>query len=176
MEERKIIGVLLVISLTIVGCQARGFAGEENAPVPVVGEQDQSTVTPQPPEPTEQTSAIMANTPAVMRGEEYVVDRSVSDLSQRLGVSEDDVQVVSVEAVEWSDSSLGCPAEGMDYAEVIFSGYEVILQVDEDVYSYHSDEGRIIVLCGKDGTPEILPIPIQPGDKNQDDSPWVPVD
>ena len=111
-----------------------------------------------------------------MRGEPYIVGRAVSDLAQRLGLSEGDIQVVSVEAVEWSDSSLGCPAEGMDYAQVITPGYEVILQVDQDVYSYHSDEGLLMVLCGEDGTPEILPIPIQPGEKIRDGSPWVPVD
>ncbi len=176
MQRRIAVGLLLIISLTFVGCQTKGATGEKNVPVPSAEGQDQPIETPQAPEPTEESLERMENTPAPMRGEEYIVARAVSDLSQRLGVAEDDIQVVGVEAVEWSDSSLGCPAEGMDYAQVITPGYEITLRVDEKEYSYHSDEGRFMLLCAEDGTVEILPIPIQPGDKIQDDSPWMPVD
>ena len=176
MKKEKMIGLLLVIALTLVGCQARSAAGDRNVSVPPTEGRARPTATPQAQETTEQSFVGEIKTPAPMRGEAYIVDRAVSDLAQRLGVSEDDVQVVSVEEVEWSDSSLGCPAEEMDYAQVITPGYEVTLQVDDDVYSYHSDEGLLMVLCGEDGTPEVLPIPIQPGEKIQDGSPWVPVD
>ena len=176
MKKRRLIGLMLVIALTLVGCQARSVAGEKNVSASSTEGKEQPAATPQLQEATEQSFVGGIKTPAPMRGEAYIVDRAVSDLAQRLGVSEDDVQVVSVEEVEWSDSSLGCPAEEMDYAQVITPGYEVTLQVDDDVYSYHSDEGLLMVLCGEDGTPEVLPIPIQPGEKIQDGSPWVPVD
>lgn len=176
MQRRKAVGLLLIISLTFVGCQARSAVGEKNVSVPPTEGQARPTATAQPQQVPEQSFRAVDITPEPMRGEAYIVNRAVSDLSQRLGVSEDDIQVVSVEAVEWSDSSLGCPAEGMDYAQVITPGYEVTLQVDQDVYSYHSDEGLLMVLCGEDSTPEILPIPFQPGEKIHDGSPWVPVD
>ena len=105
-----------------------------------------------------------------------MVSRAVSDLMQRLGVLEEEIQFVSVEAVEWSDSSLGCPQEGMAYAQVMTPGYEIILQANGEEYRYHSDKEQFMVLCTEDDTPELLLIPIQPGDKIQDDSPWMPVD
>ena len=74
------------------------------------------------------------------------VEAARQDLSGRLGMSVEDVEVQVVEAVEWSDASLGCPQPGMMYAQVITPGYRILLRAGGKTYEYHSDQKRAI-LC-----------------------------
>ncbi len=78
-----------------------------------------------------------------------VVRLAKEDLAQRLSVAVDQIQLVSVEAVDWSDTSLGCPQPGMMYAQVITPGFRVILEAGGQRYEYHTDTGRFVVLCEK---------------------------
>ena len=71
----------------------------------------------------------------------------MDDLIQKTGVALKAVRLVSVEAVQWSDASLGCPKPGMVYAQVITPGFLVVLEAMGDEYEYHTDEGRFVVLC-----------------------------
>jgi hypothetical protein len=64
-----------------------------------------------------------------------------ADLAARLGVSIDQIVVVSVVFVEWRDASLGCPQPGMMYAQVITPGYRILLRGGEKLYEYHSAQG-----------------------------------
>lgn len=75
------------------------------------------------------------------------VEASRQDLARRLGVAIGDVSVVRVEAVEWSDSSLGCPEPGKMYAQVVTPGYKIVLKVRDRIYEYHTDRGENVVLC-----------------------------
>ena len=68
------------------------------------------------------------------------------DLSKRLAMSLEEIEVQSVEAVEWPDASLGCPQPGMMYAQVITPGYRILLKTGDETYEYHSDQKRAI-LC-----------------------------
>jgi hypothetical protein len=78
---------------------------------------------------------------------ERVVRRAIEDLAQRLGLDGDRISLVTVEAVEWSDASLGCPQPGMVYAQVIVPGFRVKLEAGGQEYTYHSDAGQLVVLC-----------------------------
>jgi len=72
----------------------------------------------------------------------------VAYLTAELGVPETEVSVIAVEAVEWSDSSLGCPEPGMAYLTVITPGYRIILEVAGLHYEVHTDEtGRFVAAC-----------------------------
>lgn len=73
------------------------------------------------------------------------------DLARRLDVSPEDVQVVSIEAVQWPDTSLGCPQPGMMYAQVITPGFRVLLEAEGETYQYHTDRAARVVLCQPDG-------------------------
>lgn len=75
--------------------------------------------------------------------ESQLVAASKADLSQRLDASNSDIKVASVEAKEWSDASLGCPQEGMMYAQVITQGYRIILSVDGQTYDYRTDMNSV---------------------------------
>lgn len=74
------------------------------------------------------------------------IDAAKVDLSQMLVIEPELIAVVRSEAVDWTDASLGCAAEGRIYDQVITSGYRIILAVEETRYEYHTDSQRIF-LC-----------------------------
>lgn len=77
-----------------------------------------------------------------------VVAAAQEHLAQELGISPDEAEVRSVEAVEWPDASLGCPEKGEAYAQVVTPGYRIVLEVGEKEHELHTDEtGQAIVIC-----------------------------
>jgi|GEM_PF-1126559 len=72
-----------------------------------------------------------------------VVDLAKNDLSQKLNIPIGDIKLVKEEAVDWPDTSLGYPDERMMYAQVITSGFRIILKAQDKLYEYHSDYKRI---------------------------------
>ncbi len=95
------------------------------------------------PMPASSAGASVAIPPAA----KAAVAAAKADLAQRLGVNEKEILVTSIEAVDWSDSSLGCPQPGMMYMQVITPGFRVMLQAQGQAYEYHTDQGRNAVLC-----------------------------
>jgi len=79
--------------------------------------------------------------------------RAQEMLAQVPGVSLETAQVTvqKMEAQEWRDASLGCPREGMMYAQVITPGYLLVLMVDGREFEFHTDRGENVVLCAIDG-------------------------
>jgi len=75
------------------------------------------------------------------------VELARDDLARRLGVALEVIQLVSVDAVDWSDTSLGCPQPGMMYAQVITPGFLIVLEAMGQTYDYHTDEDSSAVLC-----------------------------
>jgi len=74
-------------------------------------------------------------------------------LAERIDSDVSEITVVSAEAKEWADSSLGCPAPGYAYAQVITPGFQITLESGGDQYTYHTDLNGNFVLCGADGQP-----------------------
>lgn len=94
--------------------------------------------TPEPSEPTPPPEA------------EQVVRLAVEDLSKRLSLSsEETIRLVSVEAVDWPDASLGCPQSGTMYAQVLTPGFAIVLEAEGKEYEYHTDSERLVVLCAE---------------------------
>lgn len=79
---------------------------------------------------------------------EAVVRLAKGHLAQKLGINTKEIRLLSIESVDWSDTSLGCPKEGMFYAQVITPGYKITLEGRGKSYLYHSDYKRV-VLCVK---------------------------
>ena len=76
-----------------------------------------------------------------------LIELTRQDLAGRLAVSADEITLVEAIAVEWSDSSLGCPQEGMSYLQVITPGYRIVLQVNNQSYAYHTNRSGHFVYC-----------------------------
>ena len=58
------------------------------------------------------------------------------------------LEVISADAVEWPNSSLGCPEEGRTYAPISVSGYSVVLDQNGESYEIHTNlHGSEIAIC-----------------------------
>jgi hypothetical protein len=88
----------------------------------------------------------------------------------QLGIPEENIRVMAVEAVDWPDASLGCPQPGTMYAQIITPGYRIVLAAEGATYTYHTDGGKLVVLC------DAFPQPGKSGQKGepavQDGWPW----
>lgn len=60
-----------------------------------------------------------------------------------------EIQVTAVEAVDWNDSSLGCPRSGMMYAQVITPGYRVTVLAGGKTYQVHMDTNGYGLICNR---------------------------
>jgi hypothetical protein len=69
-------------------------------------------------------------------GPDEIVAKVSGDLSSRTGA---EVVLVSLEAVDWPDTSLGNPQAEMFYAQVITPGYKIVLASGGANYEYHTD-------------------------------------
>lgn len=69
------------------------------------------------------------------------------NLSEQMGVPAESITIVSVEPVTWPNGGLGCPQEGMAYAEVLVEGSRIILEADGQIYTYHTAGTTEFVLC-----------------------------
>ena len=75
---------------------------------------------------------------------EAVVQMARGDAAGRTNTAPDSLQVRSVEAVQWSDASLGCPELDRIYAQVITPGYRIVLAAEGQEYVYHASASRVI--------------------------------
>lgn len=75
-------------------------------------------------------------------------------VSEQSGLTLEALRVVSVEEVEWPDSSLGCPQPGMMYAQVITPGFRVVVEsTSGETFDVHlSQSGGGVVCTSRTGT------------------------
>jgi hypothetical protein len=76
------------------------------------------------------------------------VEKAREDLDARLGIAPGEIRLLSIEAVQWRDSSLGCPQPGMEYLQVITPGYRIELEAGGQVYEYHTSDERVVLCDG----------------------------
>lgn len=103
---------------------------------PTVG----STPTPEfMPSPTPVPAGDTVTTQATLAAQQIASDA--------LGVAPDQVKVLSMTPVDWSDASLGCPQPDMMYAQVITPGYQAQVEVDGQVHDVHMADNGHGVVC-----------------------------
>ena len=95
-----------------------------------------------------------------------IADKAIRALADHLDVPVTAISVDSVRAVDWRDSSIGCPQPGEAYMQVITPGHMITLRVDGDVHVVHEAKGNAFV-CVK----RKLPVSEVPG---QLDIEWAP--
>lgn len=99
--------------------------------------------------PTEPSEPRVMPAPGVPNPLLKLQNDAAQDLSQRLGVDISEVEMVQAVSTEWRDSSLGCPQPGFMYAQVITSGYQLVLRVAGKDYFYHTNGTSTFVFCEK---------------------------
>ena len=64
-------------------------------------------------------------------------------LATELDLSSRRVQLVDMQAVTWTDTSLGCPQNNQTYTETTIQGYHIVVSVADERYIYHSDSNTV---------------------------------
>ena len=100
-----------------------------------------------PSAPTEPSEPRVMPAPGVPNPLLKLQNDAAQDLSQRLGVDISAVEMMQAVSAEWRDSSLGCPQPGMMYAQVLTSGYQIMLRVNGKDYFYHTNGTNSFVFC-----------------------------
>jgi hypothetical protein len=132
------------------------------APSPTVETEGTASPAPTGPETVLPTQGDPARMPAISQtpgasGLKNLIERARDDLSQRVSVSAAQIKLVEATEVEWPDSSLGCPQEGMSYLQVITPGYRILLEAGGIQYEYHSNRDTYFVYC-ENPNPSIMPL------------------
>lgn len=116
-------------------------------PPPLGGSSDSATAAPAP---TGAGQGGALSLPAGFNNGPIPAERAaaaLADLVQRAGVAPDAVTVLSAEAVEWRDGSIGCPRDGIMYPQVITPGFRLLLSAGGQEYAYHSARDGELSFC-----------------------------
>jgi hypothetical protein len=65
-------------------------------------------------------------------------------LAVQLDLPQSRIRVVDVMPVTWTDSSLGCPQPGQQYAPILIEGYRILLAAGDEEYIFHSDSTQVL--------------------------------
>ena len=97
-------------------------------------------------------TALPLNTPAPTTNETGLggIETAARKLlADELEVDGRSFRLNSSERMMWSDASLGCPEEGMAYAQVITPGYKLVFDLAGTSYAVHTNsDGSHMVICG----------------------------
>ena len=140
----------LVLGLAVLAA-ACASPSDDGSPDTTVPPPTSSTTTPpSDPLPTVPPSSIPAPdepTPPVQ--DEIREEAAIADLTERLGIPENEVTVELVETVTWNDGSIGCPQPGESYTQALVPGYRVVLEANGQTFDYHGIDGQNPFLCEK---------------------------
>lgn len=64
-----------------------------------------------------------------------------ADLSKRLSIDPELVEVITSEECTWGDTSLGFPDPGTSYAQILVSGYRVVMRAAGGTFEYRFGDG-----------------------------------
>ncbi len=106
-----------------------------------------SPILPESPLPEPTVADVIADEPVSMIENDKLVAVAVTDLIQSPDIEAEDVVVVSSEKVQWPDASLGCPEEGIMYAQVVTPGFRIVLEANGTQYVYHTDDTDNVFQC-----------------------------
>jgi hypothetical protein len=77
---------------------------------------------------------------------EEALNRARRDLAERLGLSESDLAVKSVELVDFPDAALGAPLEDEMGAQMITPGWRITLNANNKNYEYRATARQLRLL------------------------------
>lgn len=136
---------VLLVGIAVAAC---GQGIEGNVGVTSTSLPPTTTVTNAPSTSTEAsvTDTTSSNGSTAPRGEDVLIT-AIKDLSRRLDVPEESIEVESATDGYWNDASIGCPVDGELYAQLIMNGYRIELAADGTTYVYHQGGTEPVFLC-----------------------------
>jgi len=117
-------------TLVLTACGG-GPAGSAPAPAP----------TPTP------TSSAPAPVVPVTKDLATMVQAALDAAALKTGRARSALEVVSSEAVVWSDGSLGCAEPGMNYTMALVPGYRITIRAGGELLDYHASDRGQLMLC-----------------------------
>lgn len=149
MRHITLIGYLI---LALAACSPRAqpttilIETEETAETAEPKEED-ATPTYTSPLPTP-TKPVPPESPLPTPPANPAAAAALAHLVTEMGLSPQDVTILSIEEMQWRDGSLGCPKPGMMYIQVIIPGYRIVLEANGEIYDVHTDQtGNTVVVC-----------------------------
>lgn len=73
------------------------------------------------------------------------VQAVLEQVSQQTGVDVQNIEIVTVDQVDWPDACLGLPEGDEACAQVVTPGFRVELQVDDQTFEFRTDESGSII-------------------------------
>ena len=128
-------------NLAIIACSAGGGTATPTASAPATAALT-ATARPLPsatPMPATLTPVLEPPPPAAMN--------AIALLASASGVPAEIIKLISWEKTVWSDSSLGCPEPGKSYAQVVTSGWKIVLSAPDGLHEFHADTGGRLLDC-----------------------------
>jgi len=74
---------------------------------------------------------------------ESAVNKAKTDLARRLGITESQIRVVSASEKDFPNSSLGAPVNDEMSAQMISSGWQIVLSAGGKNYEYRADKYQV---------------------------------
>jgi hypothetical protein len=74
-------------------------------------------------------------------------DAALTDAVSRTGLTKSELEVLSAEAVTWSDGSLGCPQPGMLYTQALVPGFRIRVRAGTETLDYHAGRRGAPTFC-----------------------------
>jgi hypothetical protein len=146
---------------SIQAATALPTAGTTQPTIPAVEQPGQERTRPYPTLPPGlERIEVPQVTPITGEAPAGLLDRIMDDLTGRLGIDPQQIEVIRAEAVLWPDGSLGCPKAGEYYTQAIVSGFWIVLEVGTERYDYRASEEGNFFLCERP-LPQNLPAPGQ---------------
>lgn len=112
------------------------------------------TPTVDPEEPTETPEPIITETPQITpiptqenADLQRMLAQAKQDLADRLQLPVDELMLIEIKAVTWTDSSLGCPEPGENYLPALHDGFLLRIEAEGEIYQYHSGVDYVPFLC-----------------------------
>lgn len=175
--------LMLLFSLTLVSCAPsdEGIGHVPDLPPadpqdppseePPPGSSESSSSLPQLPAPTV-GSVVITNTtatPITSTSPEYslpldptlesLAQQARQDLAKQLKIEIDQVDFLKVVPAKWPHDTLGCPLPEGKHIDENNPGYQVLLNVNGQMHTYHTDGKDWIVLCNVKPPNEIRTLP-----------------
>jgi hypothetical protein len=151
MKHSGFLILVVLVSIALLGCTGTTSALTPPPPTltpdipPLPTKTRVILTTPQIPPPGNDTtptpeSGNVITDPILLK----LVNEAKADLTTRANVSPDAITLKNAQAVEWGDTSLGCPAPGIFYAQMITPGYLIVLNAGGKEWEYHASTSRVM--------------------------------
>lgn len=136
----RVLSLVPLVAVVVLGCA--GSASPPSGPGDSDGAQDGGSASPSLPTPKAVASpgtGQSGDRPPFADGTDppqTLFAAVAANAAGQAGVDPSAVELVDARAVEWPDSSLGCPKPGMQYTQALVSGWQIVVQAADRTYDY----------------------------------------